>query len=59
MDLENITLFHRLAIRRKTNGPDDEARRWAGECAAYYAWRILVLRRTDHGDRHAPAWSLC
>lgn len=57
MNLENLTLFHRLAIREKADGPDDEARRWAGECATYYAWRILASHRPAHGDRQIPAWS--
>lgn len=44
MDRDTLAMFHRVAIHEMASGADREARRWAEECAQYYARRILALR---------------
>jgi hypothetical protein len=49
MDLAALLTSHRLAVRDMSWSSNDDARRWAGDRADYYAERIVALQM-KHAD---------
>lgn len=46
MDLNKLLSLHQVALYNQTASSSRDERRWASECAAFYAGEIAGLRRS-------------